>query len=57
MKRIFAILMVCLFMVAVMAVMVVPAFAAPKCPGNPHCENPGGQPKGASQTFQNPSNR
>ena len=35
MKRIFAILMACLFMVAAMAVMASAAFAAPNCTGNP----------------------
>ncbi len=54
MKRIIALLMVALVMVAAVVVMTASAFAA-QCPGNPLCENPGGQPHGANQTFQNPS--
>jgi hypothetical protein len=38
MKRIFAILMVALFMVSVMMVMTAPAFAAKFSPQAPQCE-------------------
>ena len=38
MKRIFGILLACLFMIAAMAVMAMPAFAAPPGPGDDQCK-------------------
>jgi hypothetical protein len=48
-KRILAILMACLFMVAVMAVVAAPAFAQAPCP--PQCKVNGGghQPSGEAK--------
>jgi hypothetical protein len=51
-KRILLVLTVALVMVAMTAVTAGSAIAEPKCPGNPHCENAGGQPHGAKQMFK-----
>jgi hypothetical protein len=56
MERILMVLAVAALLVAMAAYTVAPAFAA-QCPGNPHCENPGGQPHGANQHFVNPSGK
>ena len=56
MKRIFAILIVALFLIAVMALTTSVSFAA-QCDrdsNNKHCLNPGGQPKGENREFVNP---
>ena len=62
MKRILLVVSVAALMVAMLVATAMPAFAAPpdrtddkQCKGgNPNCvtANPGGQPKGASQTDQ-----
>ena len=56
MKRIILMLTLATLFVVGMALSAAPSFAA-QCPGNPHCENPGGQPHGANQHFVNPSGK
>jgi hypothetical protein len=55
-KRILSVLAVALILAAIVVAMAMPALAA-QCSNNPNCANPGGQPHGASQTFQNPSGK